>query len=106
MGEIHLRITINTDIGRVPIASLVQHCDDVCKSAASCPDAVILLCTNLTLHGEAVAVEQRTGATLIDSVYVTLWHTLQLLGVSTQSLAQRYGRVFSLQLPQPQHERQ
>jgi maleate isomerase len=101
VGEVHLRITVNTDIGRVPVAALVQHCDAVCKSAAAAPDALILLCTNLTLHGEADAVEQRTGATLIDSVYVTLWHTLQLLRVSTQPLAQRYGRLFALQLQQP-----
>ena len=83
----------------MPLDTLVQHCDSVCAAAASRPDAVILLCTNLTLHGQALPLEQRTGTTLIDSVYVTLWHTLQLLGVSTQPLADRYGRVFSLQLP-------
>ncbi len=90
----------------MPVTALVQHCDAVCKSASAAPDALILLCTNLTLHGEAAAVEQRAGATLIDSVYVTLWHTLQLLGVDTQPLAQRYGNVFSLQLQQPREERQ
>ncbi len=100
VGEVHMRITVNTDIGRVPVAALVQHCDAVCKSASAAPDAIILLCTNLTLHGEASSVEQQTGATLIDSVYVTLWHTLQLLGVNTQPLQQRYGKVFSLQLRQ------
>jgi maleate cis-trans isomerase len=55
--------------------------------------------TNLTLHGEAAALEQRTQATVLDSVHVTLWHTLQLLGVSTQPLAHRFGRVFTLKLP-------
>jgi hypothetical protein len=32
-------------------------------------------------------------------VNVTLWHTLQLLGVSTQPLAKRFGRLFALALP-------
>lgn len=30
---------------------------------------------------------------------VTLWHTLHLLGVCTQPLAQRFGRLFALALP-------
>jgi maleate cis-trans isomerase len=99
LGEIHLHITVNTDIGKVPLTTLVQHCDALCQSASSPPDAIILLCTNLTLHEEVVALEKRTNAMVIDSVYVTLWHTLQLLGVCTQPLVQRYGRLFSLQLP-------
>jgi hypothetical protein len=100
VSEVHLGIIANTDIGKVPVAALVQHCDAVCSAAASPPDAIILLCTNLTLHGEAAAVEQRTQATVLDSVHVTLWHTLQLLGVSTQPLAHRFGRLFALELPQ------
>ena len=100
VGEVHLRITVNTDIGKVPVSALAKHCEAVCTAAAP-PDAVILLCTNLTLHGQALQCEQRVGATVLDSVYVTLWHALQLLGVDTQPLAQRYGRVFSLKLQQP-----
>ena len=99
MSEVHLRITANTDIGKLPVSVLLQHCDAACKAASAPPDALILLCTNLTLHGEAAALEQRTQATVLDSVHVTLWHTLQLLGVSTQPLAQRFGRLFALALP-------
>ena len=99
MSEVHLRITANTDIGKLPVSVLLQHCDAACKAAAAPPDALILLCTNLTLHGEAAALEQRTQATVLDSVHVTLWHTLQLLGVSTQPLAHRFGRLFALALP-------
>jgi maleate cis-trans isomerase len=106
VGEVHLHITVNTDIGNVPVAALLQHCDDVCAAATSPPDAVILLCTNLTLHGEAAALEQRTSATLLDSVYVTLWHTLQLLRADTRPLAARYGRLFALTLQPPPETRQ
>jgi maleate isomerase len=106
VGEVHLRITVNTDIGNVPVAALVQHCDAVCAAAATPPDAVVLLCTNLTLHGHAAAFEQRTAATLLDSIYVTLWHVLQLLRVDTRPLAARYGRLFALTLQQQPEARQ
>ena len=39
-------------VGKLPVPVLLQNGDEACKAAAAAPDALILRCTNLTLHGE------------------------------------------------------
>lgn len=48
--------------------------------AAAAPDALVYLCTNLYGANIAAELEAGTGVPVLDSVAVTLWHSLKLAG--------------------------
>lgn len=59
--------------------------------AASHPDALVYLCTNLYGANITADIEARTGVPVLDSVAVTLWHTLKL--AASPLLAPRWGKL-------------
>ncbi len=68
--------------------------------AADGPEATAVFCTNFDGTRIAPQLERETGIPVIDSISVTLWHCLRLVGVDTSGLA-HWGRLFALDLPAP-----
>ena len=61
--------------------------------AASNPDAVVYLCTNLYGANIAEEIEAAMGVPVLDSVAVTLWHCLKMAGAPL--LSPRWGRLLA-----------
>ncbi|MCO4239347.1 maleate cis-trans isomerase family protein [Pseudarthrobacter raffinosi] len=61
--------------------------------AASKPDALIYLCTNLYGANITAEIEAETGVPVLDSVAVTLWHCLKVAGAP--GLDPRWGRLLT-----------
>jgi maleate isomerase len=61
--------------------------------AAAAPDALVYLCTNLYGANIAAEIEAGTGVPVLDSVAVTLWHSLKLAGAPL--LAPKWGRLLA-----------
>jgi maleate isomerase len=61
--------------------------------AASNPDALVYLCTNLYGANIAEEIEAAMGVPVLDSVAVTLWHCLNMAGVPL--LSPRWGRLLA-----------
>lgn len=61
--------------------------------AASNPDALVYLCTNLYGANIAEEIEAAMGVPVLDSVAVTLWHCLKMTGVPL--LSPRWGRLLA-----------
>ncbi|GAB4098712.1 Asp/Glu racemase [Sinomonas halotolerans] len=89
-GHRALGLSDNESFARVDPAELVPGSLEL---AAGRPDAIVYLCTNL--YGAAVAaeIEESTGVPVLDSVAVTLWRCLQLVGPPL--LDPRWGRLLA-----------
>ncbi|WP_457947161.1 maleate cis-trans isomerase family protein [Pseudarthrobacter sp. alpha12b] len=61
--------------------------------AATAPDALVYLCTNLYGANITAEIEDSTGVPVLDSVAVTLWHALKLAGAPL--LEPRWGRLLA-----------
>ncbi|PVZ52292.1 maleate cis-trans isomerase family protein [Arthrobacter sp. H-02-3] len=61
--------------------------------AASNPDALVYLCTNLYGANIAEEIEAAMGVPVLDSVAVTLWHCLKMTGAPL--LSPRWGRLLA-----------
>jgi maleate isomerase len=83
----HLDLSDNESFARVTDEEMLPASLEL---AASKPDALIYLCTNLYGANIAAEVESRTDVPVLDSVAVTLWHSLKLAGAPL--LAPRWGR--------------
>lgn len=64
------------------------------QSAAENPDAILIVCTNFRGAPIAQEVEQLAGIPVIDSVSVTAWMTLQMVGLDTSSI-KGWGQLFA-----------
>lgn len=65
------------------------------QAAESRPDAILIVCTNFRGAPIAAEIETATGIPLIDSVSVTAWQTLRLVG-KDPSEVMGWGSIFSL----------
>ncbi|WP_026554520.1 maleate cis-trans isomerase family protein [Arthrobacter sp. 35W] len=90
VGDVALGLSDNESFARV-------SCDDMLPGslglAASKPDAVVYLCTNLYGANMAAAIEEKMDVPVLDSVAVTLWHCLKLAGAPL--LAPQWGRLLA-----------
>ena len=80
-------LTDNTAFGRIRPEELLGPSHDV---AASNPDALIYLCTNLNGASVVDIVEAETGVPVLDSVAITLQACLTMVGAPP--LPSRWGR--------------
>lgn len=71
---------------------VAQMCRDV---AAQGVDAVAIVCTNMRGPLIAKEIEAEFGIPVLDSIAVTLWGTLTMLGVDYSPLAP-FGKLFTL----------
>ncbi|MBT2512366.1 aspartate/glutamate racemase family protein [Arthrobacter sp. ISL-30] len=86
----HLDLSDNESFARVTDAEMLPGSLEL---AASAPDALVFLCTNLYGANITADVEETTGVPVLDSVAVTLWHCLKLAG--SPLLAPRWGRLLA-----------
>ncbi|WP_248959343.1 maleate cis-trans isomerase family protein [Sphaerisporangium perillae] len=93
VAEAHLDIRVNTEIGAVPGERIAELLRQVAVPGA---DALAVVCTNFWGGRVAPSVERERGIPVLDSVAVTLWHSLLLAGHSTAAL-QPWGQIFGLQ---------
>ncbi|MET3810565.1 aspartate/glutamate racemase family protein [Arthrobacter sp. UYEF3] len=61
--------------------------------AATTPDALVYLCTNLYGADITAEIEECTGIPVLDSVAVTLWHALKIAGAPL--LDPRWGKLLT-----------
>lgn len=93
VSDAHLGLESNVAIGRVGPPEI----DDLVEQAARQPvQAVAIVCTNLWGAPQVASLEARLGIPVLDSVLVTLWECLQLIGRPATELAQDWGRLFAL----------
>lgn len=86
--EHHFGLSVNESFARVAPNELLAPSF---KMAASRPDTIIYLCTNLYGAPVVEQIESGTGIPVLDSVAVTLWRCLDLLGLS--KLESRWGKL-------------
>lgn len=89
-AERHLGLRDNFSFGEVAPAAIA---DMIRAVAAEGADAAVILCTNLDGAALAASLERELNITVLDSVAVTLWRTLELAGGDIAALA-GWGRIF------------
>lgn len=87
VSEVHLDLQDNFSFGVVGSDRIAEGVRQV---AAKKPDAIVILCTNLSGAFLASQLERETGVPILDSVSVTVWGAIRALGHSTQPL-ERWG---------------
>lgn len=90
-AETHCDLADNLAIGSIPGCETARLCRLV---AASHPDAVAIVCTNMRGALLAGELEAELGIPVLDSVAVTLWGCLAKLGIDATVLAPQ-GRIFA-----------
>ena len=89
-AERHLCLSHNFAFARVSEATIG---DLVRAVAAEGCDAAAIVCTNLRGAAIAPSLEQELSIPVLDSVAVTLWSSLRLVGADPAALAS-HGRIF------------
>jgi maleate isomerase len=89
-AERHLGLRDNFAFGEITPAEIAGMIRAV--AAEGC-DAVVVLCTNMDGATMAASLEQDLGIMVLDSVAVTLWRSLQLVGIDPRALSP-WGRLF------------
>lgn len=90
-AERHLGLSHNfafAGVGEAAVAGLVRE-----VAAEGC-DAAAVVCTNMRGTDGAATLERELGLPVLDSIAVTLWAALRLVGADTAPLA-RWGRLFA-----------
>lgn len=72
--------------------------DLIRQVAEKAPDAIVVFCTNFDGTRVAPVIERETGIPVLDSISVTLWHALRIVGFDTGQMS-GWGRVFGCALP-------
>ena len=89
-AERHLGIRDNFAFGTVAEETIAGM---IAEAAATCPDAVTILCTNMNGARVAAQAETEDGPLMLDSVAVTLWGCLMATGAPLAPFAS-WGRLF------------
>jgi maleate isomerase len=79
VSHANLGLTVGRDMANVPFATIKQLIRDADSPRAEC---VIVVCTGLPGALVVEEMEQELGKPVFDSVAVTLWKGLQLIGVT------------------------
>jgi maleate isomerase len=78
----NLGISVNYDFARVPLARIRQLLRDADSPEAEC---LVILCTNFLSALVVEEMERELGKPVFDSVAVTLWKALEMVGLSLES---------------------
>lgn len=93
VGERHLGLDVNESFARVTPGELVPQSLELARAGGGGPDAIVYLCTNLYGAPIVEKVEAETGVPALDSVALTLWRCLDLVGA--RGLDPRWGRLLA-----------
>jgi len=91
VAERHLSLADNFSFAEVPELEVARLIEEVVREGA---DAVVVLCTNMHGAGVAERLERKLGASVFDSIAVTLWACLIAAGVDP-SVVHGWGGVFA-----------
>ncbi len=91
--EHHFGLDINEAFARVNPEELLSPSLELAAENSTTMDALIYLCTNLYGAPAVEEVEKKTGIPVLDSVAVTLWRCLEMVGAS--GINERWGRLLS-----------
>lgn len=89
-SERHLGETNNFAFSEVPESTISEMIEAV---AASKPDAITIMCTNMRGTRIAPALEERLGIPIFDSTSAAVWAGLRIAGVDTRQV-KGWGRLF------------
>jgi maleate isomerase len=89
-AERHLGLRDNFAFAGITTAAIADMIRAVATEGC---DAVVVLCTNMDGAALAASLERDLGITVLDSVAVTLWRSLQLAGADPNVLS-GWGRLF------------
>jgi maleate isomerase len=92
VAERHLGLRDNFSFSDVDAHTLRRLVREV---AASQPDAIVILCTNLRGGPLVAELEAELGIPILDSVAAVVWKSLQLAGADTRRV-RGWGRLFEL----------
>ncbi len=92
VAERHCGISDNFSFCEVPETEIEGMIRDVARADCDC---VVVLCTNMRGAAVAARLESELGVTILDSVAVTLWASLQAADIDCRALG-TWGRLFSL----------
>jgi maleate isomerase len=90
-AERHLGLSDNYSFAEVPEATIADMVRDVARDGC---DAVAIVCTNLKGAELALRLEQELDVPVYDSITVTMWKSLALAGVESDSLS-AWGGLFN-----------
>jgi maleate isomerase len=90
-AERHLGLSDNFSFAEVPEATIANMVRDVVRNGC---DAVAIVCTNLKGAKLALQLEKELNVPVYDSISVTVWKSLALAGVKSDSLS-AWGGLFS-----------
>jgi maleate isomerase len=94
VGERHLGLHVNESFARIRPEELVPHSLELANGGARArAQALVYLCTNLYGAPIVERVEAETGLPALDSVAVTLWRCLDLIGAGR--IDARWGRLLA-----------
>jgi maleate isomerase len=88
--ERHLHESNNFAFARISEDTIAGLVRDVARDA---PDGVVVLCTNMRGAGIAERLERETGVPVYDTVAVTVWKCLKMVGVDTRRV-RGWGGLF------------
>ena len=74
----NLNITVNQEFAKVPMDRIRQLIRDADSPEAEC---VVVICTNLAAALAIEEMEQELGKPILDSVAVTFWKALEMVGL-------------------------
>jgi maleate isomerase len=92
IADRHLRMQDNFSFSTVTAEQMRQMTEEV---AATKPDAIAIVCTNMRGAPLAEEVEAAHGIPVYDSVSTTVWKSLKVAGVDTRRV-KGWGRIFSV----------
>lgn len=88
-----LEQTINRSFSLVTENQIDKMCREVSIDKA---DAITILCTNLKSAYQIEQLERDYGITVYDSIALTVWKTLQMVGINP-SIIEGWGKIFKNQ---------
>ena len=88
----HLGMQDNFSFSTVAAATLRQMTEEV---AATKPDAIAIVCTNMAGAPLAEELEAKYGVPIYDTVATTVWKSLKIAGVDTARV-KGWGKLFSI----------
>ena len=94
-AERHLALSDNFSFAEVSEQKIGGLIRDVAREGC---DAIAIVCTNMRGAKVAAALEQELGLSVLDSVAVTLWASLGLVGADMRAFS-RWGRLFAQPWP-------
>lgn len=89
-AERHLDVQVNAEFAAASADTISAMVREV---AATKPQAITTFCTNLRAAPLASVLEQETGIPLYDTIAVTVWKVLRMVGVDTSPLS-GWGSLF------------